>query len=216
MSFVDIQANLSLFFVSVLAILAVINPFGNLPQYLEMTDDMPKTTRKKLFRAIVYTAFTIVLIFTLAGPYIMKYLFRIEIRDLRMAGGIILIIMGIKNLLFPLKLKYQSPDTAALETDEEIIRKCIIPMAFPMMVGPGTLATLIVISSDSGMFFTILSAAVAFFIMFILFHFSASLEKVLGKLVLLVMARIMQVFIVAMGVKMLMNGIKDSIKYITS
>ena len=89
-------------------------------------------------------------------------------------------------------------------------------MAFPMMVGPGTLATLIVMSSDSGMFLTILSAAVSFLVMLILFHFSASLEKLFGKLVLLVVARIMQVFIVAMGVKMFMMGLKDSINFLVS
>ncbi len=213
---IEVQNNFYLLFISILAILAVINPFGNLPQYLEMTEDIPVATRQKLFRTIIYTAFIIVLIFTLAGPYIMKYLFKIEIRDLRMAGGVILIVMGIKNLLFPLKLKYKSPDTTSVESEKEIIRKCIIPMAFPMMVGPGTLATLIVMSSDSGMFLTILSAAVSFLVMLILFHFSASLEKLFGKLVLLVVARIMQVFIVAMGVKMFMMGLKDSINFLVS
>lgn len=210
-----IQADLYALFISILAIIAVINPFGNLPQYLEMTEDMPIATRKKLFRAIIYTAFIIVLIFTIAGPYIMKYLFKIEIRDLRMAGGLILVVMGIKNLLFPLKLKYQSPDTTSVESEKDIILKCIIPMAFPMMVGPGTLATLIVIAADDGMMLTILSAGISFLLMFILFHYSAYVEKLFGKLVLLVVARIMQVFIVAIGVKMFMMGLKDSIKFLT-
>ena len=216
MIFAEIQNNLHILFVCILAITAVINPFGNLPQYLEMTEDMSTSTRQKLFRTIVYTSFIIVLIFTLAGPYIMKYLFNIEIRDLRMAGGLILVVMGIKNLLFPLKLRFQSPETGAHETEEEIIKKCIIPMAFPMMVGPGTLTTMIVIAADSGMIITIAAAAAAFFMMLILFHFSASLEKVFGKLVLHVMARITQVFIVAMGVKMIMGGIRDSIPFLLS
>lgn len=216
MFFTEIQNNLHIIFISVLAIMAIINPFSNLPQYLEMTDGMPTATRQKLFRSIIYTSFIIVLIFTVAGPYIMKYLFKIEIRDLRIAGGLILVVFGIKNLLFPLKLRFQSPDTGVHESDEEIIKKCIIPMAFPMMVGPGTLTTMIVISADSGMFLTIIASAIAFFAMLVLFHFSASLERVLGKLVLHVMARIMQVFIVAMGVKMIMGGLKDAIVYLTS
>ncbi len=216
MTFPEIQADLHIIFTAVLAIIAILNPFGNLPQYLAMTEGMPTPTRQKLFRVIGYTAFIIVMIFTLTGPYIMKYLFKIEIRDLRIAGGLILIIMGVKNLLFPLKVKYQGPEAGEDETEDEIIRKSIIPMAFPMMVGPGTLATMIVISADNGMIATLTAASAAFLFILALFHFSASIERVFGKLVLHVIARIMQVFIVAIGVKMIMNGMKDAIAYLTS
>lgn len=216
MMLAEIQPALHVIFTAVLAITAILNPFGNLPQYISMTEGMPTATRQKLFRAIVYTAFIIVLLFTVTGPYIMKYLFKIEIRDLRMAGGLILIIMGVKNLLFPLKVRYQGPEAGENETDEEIIRKSIIPMAFPMMVGPGTLATMIVIAADDGMLFTLIAASAAFLLILALFHFAASIEKVFGKLVLHVLARIMQVFIVAIGVKMIMNGLKDAIIYLTS
>lgn len=216
MTFSAMQADLQIIFTTVLAIIAILNPFGNLPQYLTMTEGMPTHTRKRLFRVIVYTAFIIMLIFTLTGPYIMEYFFNIEMRDLRIAGGIILIVMGIKNLLFPLKLKYQPHETGEDETEDEIISKNIIPMAFPMMVGPGALATMIAISVDNGMVLSLIAASAAFLFIGGLFHFSASIERVVGKLILHVIARITQVFIVAIGVKMMMAGFKEAVPFFVS
>lgn len=84
-------------------------------------------------------------------------------------------------------------------------------MSFPMLVGPGTLSTIIVISEDHNLIIAIASVLLTFFFIFILFHFSATIEKMIGKLVLYVFSRIALVFIMAMGVKMIFVGIKTYI-----
>lgn len=202
----DIQNMMHLIIISSVAILAILNPFGNLPQFLNMTEGFPSEVKQKLFRNITYTAFVIVALFLLGGPLVMEYLFRVEMGDLRIAGGLILIIMGVRNLLFPLAVRYTINQD---ETEDDIIRKSVIPMAFPMLVGPGTLATVIVMSNDNGMLPTFTAVLISFLFMLILFHYSASIERVFGKLVLHVLARVMQVFIVAIGVKMMVNGINE-------
>ncbi len=80
-------------------------------------------------------------------------------------------------------------------------------MAFPMLIGPGTLSTLVVMAAEGGMKNTVAGIFAAFLFMSVLFYFTSFLERVLGKLVLFVTARIMQVFIVAMGVKMMLIGL---------
>lgn len=196
---------------SVFAIIALINPFSNLPQYLAMTEDIDDISRHKIFNAVIITALIIVAFFTISGHYIMHYLFRIEIYHLRVAGGIILIVMGIKNLMFtkPVKINIIPTDTI-----KEMIQKSIIPMAFPMMVGPGTLSTVIVMSDEIGILLTLLASIIAFSLMFLLFKYSGFIEKIAGKLILHVTSRIMQIFIVAIGVKMLSGGIRDTIMYL--
>ncbi len=193
-------------FLTTIAVLAVLNPFGNLPQFIAMTDGMPLKIRQHLFRNIIITSFAIVMIFLFAGPVVMKYMFRITLNELRIAGGLILIVMGIKNLLFP---GTSSRNFAHYQdmSEEELIRRSIIPMAFPMLVGPGTLSTIVVMAVESGMHNTIIGIIVAFIFMAVLFYCATFLERVLGKLVLFVTARIMQVFIVAMGVKMMLVGL---------
>lgn len=180
--FSGMESDLHALFVGAIAVTAVLNPFGNLPQFISMTEGVKKPMRKKLFRNIVFTAFCIVLVFLFTGSFIMKYLFRVSLDDVRIAGGLILIVMSLKNLLFSSTIQdfssYQN-----LKFDE-LFRKSIIPMAFPMLVGPGTLATIIVIAEDKSMLVAIGAIMCAFLFMFSLFHYAATIEKIFGKLIL--------------------------------
>ncbi|KAA6225881.1 MULTISPECIES: MarC family protein [unclassified Campylobacter] len=193
-------------------ILAVLNPFGNLTQFLAMSQGLPLLLRKKLFRAILYTGFIIVLVFLFTGPFFMSYVFRINLDDLRVGGGLILIVMSIKNLLFSAKTQ----DFSHFKTmsEKELLKQSLVPMAFPMLIGPGTLATVIVISELSGLLIATFSVLASFLFLFILFHYAATIEKILGTLILHVIARITQVFIVAVGAKMMITGLQGIFKLI--
>ncbi|HEB9307402.1 TPA: MarC family protein [Campylobacter coli] len=207
--FSSVGSELYLMFFAGITLLAVLNPFGNLTQFLAMSDGLPLTLRKKLFRTILYTALVIVLAFLFSGPLFMNYIFRVSLDDLRVSGGLVLIIMAIKNLLFSTKLATQSFDSYQEMNEKEILRQSLVPMAFPMLVGPGTLASVIVISEDGGLDVAFGGVIIAFIFMFALFHFAATIERIVGKLILHVFSRIAQVFIVAMGCKMIIIGVKN-------
>lgn len=207
--FSSMGSELYLMFFAAITLLAILNPFGNLTQFLAMSDELPLMFRKKLFRTILYTAFTIVLVFLSSGPLFMNYIFRVSLDDLRVSGGLVLIIMAIKNLLFSTKIATKDFSSYQDMDDKEILRQSLIPMAFPMLVGPGTLASVIVIAEDGGLDVALGGVMIAFIFMFILFHFAATIEKIVGKLILHVFSRIAQVFIVAMGFKMIIVGLKD-------
>ncbi|HEF5729194.1 TPA: MarC family protein [Campylobacter jejuni] len=202
-------SELYLMFFAAITLLAILNPFGNLTQFLAMSDGLPLMLRKKLFRTILYTAFTIVLVFLSSGPLFMNYIFRVSLDDLRVSGGLVLIIMAIKNLLFSTKIATKDFSSYQDMDDKENLRQSLIPMAFPMLVGPGTLASVIVIAEDGGLDVALGGVMIAFIFMFILFHFAATIEKIVGKLILHVFSRIAQVFIAAMGFKMIIIGLKD-------
>lgn len=206
MFFHDLESTLHLVGLGMVAIIAVLNPFGNLPQFIAMTDGVHTALRQKLFRTILWTAFLIVLIFLLTGSFIMQYLFRVNLDSVRVAGGMILIVMSMKNLLFA-PIRQDFSDYKGLKFDQ-LFRRCIIPMAFPMLVGPGTLASVIVIAEESSLMVAIMAVVASFAFLFVLFHFSATIEKILGKLVLYVLSRIALVFIVAMGVQMIIIGLR--------
>ncbi|TQR60752.1 MarC family protein [Campylobacter troglodytis] len=205
--FLNVESWLYSVFLASITMLAVLNPFGNLPQFMAMTEELGLSSKQRLFRKILYTAFAIVIIFLYSGPFIMKYVFNISLDDLRIAGGLILVLMSAKNLLFPAKkrdvLHYKDL------SENELLKKSIIPMAFPMLVGPGTLSTAVVLSEDSTIFMTTGAIFLAFAFMFVLFHFAATIEKVIGTLILHILSRIAQVFIMAIGVKLIIVGIKD-------
>ncbi|MBM0637148.1 MarC family protein [Campylobacter sp. VicNov18] len=204
-----LDSEFHLMFFAGITLLAVLNPFGNLTQFLAMSDGLSLMIRKKLFRTILYTAFVIVLVFLFSGSLFMNYIFRVSLDDLRISGGLVLVIMAIKNLLFSTKMTASNCNTCVNLDEKELLRQSVIPMAFPMLVGPGTLASVIVIAEDKGMDIAFGGIMIAFIFMFILFHFAAAIEKIVGKLILHVFSRIAQVFIVAMGIKMIIAGLKD-------
>ncbi len=191
-----------------ITILAVLNPFGNLPQFIAMTEELETSLRQSLFRNILYTSFIIVVLFLLSGPFIMRYLFNVDLNDLRIAGGLLLILVSLKNLLFQ---SHKATTHYTTTNKSELLSQSIVPMAFPMLVGPGTLSTSIVISEENGTFVALSAVVVAFVFMLILFHFAATIERVLGKLVLHVFSRIALVFIMAMGVKIMIIGLKATL-----
>ena len=193
--------------ISVFALLAITNPFGNLPIFISMTDDLKECQRRKLFRLIVYVAALIVLIFAIVGPLIMAKFFQVELSQLRIAGGALLIAMGIKNILFP--QEHKNHDISDYNVSDDEANERIVPMAFPMLVGPGALATVIVINEETGIIVTAGAILITFALIFGLFMLAKYIEMLMGKLAMFVMSRIMQVFIMAIGVKMLLTGIID-------
>lgn len=203
--FAEIESQLYILLLIAITIIAVLNPFGNLPQFISMTDDLDTAIRQSLFRNILYVAFVIVILFLLVGPFIMTFLFKIDLNHLRIAGGFLLILVSTKGLLLPSHKEMQQHEGLS---KSELLNQSIVPMAFPMLVGPGTLSTVVVLSEEKGLMLTIFAVIAAFAFMLGLFHFAASIERILGKLALHVLSRIALVFIMAMGVKMILIGLK--------
>lgn len=195
--------------INCLALLAILNPFGNVPLCVTMSEGMNPRARKKLFDLIIYTGFTIVVLFGLLGDIFMTYFFRVGMKEIRIAGGILLIVVALKNLLF-----FKAPKNKATKeeiSEEEEIQRGIIPMAFPIMVGPGTMTTIIIIKREFGSIQVIASSLIVFSLIKLLLKYSYVIEKVLGRLVIFVLGRVMQIFIMAIGVKTLIAGIKELI-----
>lgn len=192
-----------------LTLIAILNPFGNVPLFVSMSDRMAKKIRRKLFKTIALTGFLIMLIFGLVGNFLMKNLYRIEMMDLRIAGGILLAGLAFKNILSPKKIK--DSDMLSLTEDEQI-KQGVIPMAFPMMVGPGSLATILIVRTQSGILDSTLSLILAFSVISFIMYLGTFLEKLLGKLVLYILSRVMQVFIMSIGVRIFLSGVFEVLK----
>ena len=211
--FSNVGSELYLMFFAGITLLAVLNPFGNLTQFLAMSDGLPLALRKKLFRTILYTALAIVLAFLFSGPLFMNYIFRVSLDDLRVSGGLVLIIMAIKNLLFSTKLATQSFDSYQEANEKEILRQSLIPMAFPMLVGPGSLTTALIGRSENGLTSNSFSILVAFIIIYLVLMVGNYLERIFGKLVLYILSKVMQIFIMSIGFRIFFDGLSHMINF---
>ena len=190
-------------FINALMLIAVLNPFGNVPLFIGMTEGMEKEIRKKLFKAITLTGFFITFLFSLVGEFLMINFYKIDMNELRMAGGLILVLMAVKNLIFPPMKKEREE---AHISPEEQIKQAVIPIAFPMMVGPGSLTTALIGRSEYGVVYNSLSILTAFAVIFMIFVIGNYLEKIFGKLVLYILSKVMQIFIMSIGFRIFFDG----------
>lgn len=189
----------------VLTIIGILNPFGNVPLFMTLTKNQNPEIRKKMYNAIVLSGFGIVTGFIIAGDFFMNYLYKIEMNQLRIAGGMILVVVAFRNLL---GLGVSKESSGNVMSEKEAIRYAITPLTFPMLVGPGTISTVMIIHKEAGLVISVGAVAVAFLIMKFLFYISDWLDKVLGEIVLFVLSRVMQIFIMSAGVKLITTGIK--------
>ena len=189
----------------VLTIIGILNPFGNVPLFMTLTKDQNPEIRKKMYNAIVVSGFGIVTGFIVAGDFFMNYLYKIGMNELRVAGGMILVVVAFRNLL---GLGASKESSGNVMSEKDAIRYAITPLTFPMLVGPGTISTVMIIHKEAGLIISVGAVAVTFLIMKFLFSISDWLDKVLGEVVLFVLSRVMQIFIMSAGVKLVSTGIK--------
>ena len=196
--------NIYQIFTETLMLVAVLNPFGNVPLFVGMTEKMEKETRKKLFKTIAVTGFFIMWLFSLVGEFLMTNFYKIDMKELKMAEGMILVVMAFRNLIFSIGKQDAQQDEIS---PEDQIKRAVIPMSFPMMVGPGSLTTVLILKAEKGIIMTSFSILIAFILIYLTFILGNYLEKIVGTLVLYILSRVMQIFIMSIGIRIFFSGL---------
>ncbi len=190
-----------------LAFFAILNPVGNIPIFSEMTDGLNPGTRVKVFNVAILTGAATLMIMSLSGRWIMAAVFQIDILEFRIAGGILLLVIAIKYIVFPSKetVLESSPE----EREAKAMEMSVIPMAVPLMVGPGSIVTGIIILDRDGVLITVTSMIAVFLFSWVLFQQSHHISRLMGRIGRMVIGRILWIFIAAIGVHFLISGIRE-------
>jgi len=186
-----------------LALFAVLNPIGNIPIFAEFTDGLDRSTRGKLFNIATVTGFVTLTILTLTGKWVMSVVFQINIVEFRIAGGLLLTILAMKYIIFP-------SHEHLPERGESILQLGVVPMAVPLLVGPGSIVTSILILDRDGALIAFSAIVAVFIVVWLLLLASPAINRFLGTVGKLVVSRILWIFIAAIGVHFLISGIKEA------
>jgi multiple antibiotic resistance protein len=197
--------SLNLIGTAILALFAILNPVGVLPAFLQITRDLDSKTRGKLFNLTVATGFITLLVLTFTGRWIMQFVFQITIDEFRIAGGILLTIIAVQNTVL---LNRSEED----HKPDNILELGVVPMAIPLLVGPGSIVTSILILDRDGPLVAIVSLVVIFLICWVIFRGATIINRLLGRFGSMVVSRIMYIFIAAIGVDFLLTGIAHVFK----
>jgi len=187
---------------------AIMNPIVLIPIFLALVEGKSKLSKKRIAKKATFTAFLIVLAFTVLGNYIFA-IFDITIPAFKITGGIIIFFVGFEMLQSKKSsIHSHSDEETADEGDEDI---AISPLAIPLLAGPGTIVTAMN-NVTHGKYIHIVIVIVAFAIMAYLTYlaFSASdliVEK-LGTNLITVLGKIMGLILAIMATGMVIEGIK--------
>ncbi len=202
--------DIKLFIQSFWAFFAIMNPIGNAPIFLALTDGFPKEAVKKSAFKAVLIAFLIVLTFAVSGHLIFK-LFSIDIKSFKIAGGILIFFIGFEMIHGRKSKQHHFGQNEHIDL-EELEAITISPLATPILAGPGTITTTISLVGSNPSLNRLITVLIAFAVIsiftYISFRFSEKLVDFLGKNVIAVIARLMGLILTVIGVSMVIAGIK--------
>jgi multiple antibiotic resistance protein len=185
---------------SFLPLFVAINAPGIIPMYLGITEELSTAERRRLTLQAVVTALVIAVLILFAGQLIFSLL-GITVNDLRVGGGLILLILSISNLIFG---DFRRRDPTAGEPDASV---GVVPLGIPMIMGPAAITSILVSRESFGYIPTLLSLAVNMFLVFLVLAFAPYIGRFVGPAVSRAVAKVASLFLAAISVALIRAGI---------
>ncbi len=184
-------------------LLAIMNPFSALPTFLSLTEHLSLEERRSIVSKAFFTSVFLVLLFTFLGNYVLLA-FSISITSLRIGGGILLMAIALDML-------GGMPRTKRIEASD----MAVVPLATPMIIGPGTITTILLLTSREISIINTLLVTVAGLAAaattFLLLRYSGKILSIIPSSTIRAMGRFMSLIIASIAVEMILIGVKDYI-----
>jgi len=179
-----------------LALFIIVDPFGNIPVFIGLTEKLEGQQRRRVFRSATLMGFALLVIFAFTGQGLLTF-FGISLYSFQIAGGILLLIIAIKLLI---EGEWWNPvgSQASLSA---------VPLAVPLLVGPGAITATILNLQEFGIVITLVAVVAVFLIVWLVLRLVEPVYRFLGKSGSQIIARIMSLFIAAIAVQYIINGI---------
>lgn len=206
--------DLALFLSAFATLFVIIDPPGCAPIFATLT----RGTSKSHQRDMAFKSVTIATIILVGFAYVGEWLFSklgISLDALRIAGGVMLFIIGL-NMVFEKRTETREERAEGIldeiEDPEDI---SVFPMGIPMIAGPGTMATLLLLMSNTttrAQELSIMAAlAIVLIITLISFLIAGPLIKLMGKTFTNVLTRVLGVLLATLAAQFVLDGIKGAL-----
>jgi len=204
--------DLEFFILCFSSLFTLINPIGIVPIFVAMTEEYSKKERDIIaFKAIIFSFFILVL-FGIIGEFIFSF-YNITIHGFRIAGGILLLKISFDMIESKRSRTRTTPkEEKEAEEKDEI---AYTPLGIPLIAGPGSIASIMILSSESTTSNNIISLFIALVVVllatFLIFKVSKFLSKKFGKSGLRILQRLMGLILMVISIEFILKGIRDSI-----
>jgi len=203
---------MDLFISAFITLFVVIDPPGCAPIYASITADANAQQRRSMAIRAVLAAGGILLVFALFGEDLLSAL-HIELNSFRIAGGIMLFLIAL-DMVFEKRTERREQRAQKVIDTPEIEDVSIFPMAMPMIAGPGSIASvMLLVSQNTGIepALTILAAlALVLLLTLIALITAGPLMKLLGQKTEAVITRLLGVLLAALAAQFVIDGLRES------
>ncbi|MDD1654894.1 MAG: MarC family protein [Methanomicrobiales archaeon] len=182
---------------SAFALFIILDPLLSIPLFLEMTKEKPREFVVHQAWIAIGVAGALMYLF-LVFNFVIFDMLGITVASFQVAGGIILFLLGMQQVLgIALGDMKACKDNAA----------CVV-IGTPLLCGPGTLTTVLLLSHDYGLILVGVAIAISLAATWLVLRYSRALQRLVGALVIEIMAKVLGMFVAAIAVQIIFEGIQ--------
>lgn len=185
------------FLASILAVFISMNVLGTLPIYISYVEDISPAEKVRIVNVAILFTFLITITFVVIGKFIFLTI-GIETYDFLIAGGLVLIVLAI---LMMLDLAYKRPS--------EVKSFAIVPLATPLLAGPGLLTTSLTVAQIYGYYSFCLALLCNLVISWLVLNLSSRILGFFGREGIRAVSKIASLLLASLGVMMIRKGILE-------
>jgi multiple antibiotic resistance protein len=182
-------------FLAFFPLFVAIDIAGLLPIYLGVAADLTEDDRRSIVFDAVLTGGAVGLGFMLVGDGLLRFL-GVTVGDLQTAGGILLLVIAVYNLLHP-----------ELPLRRTNARFGVMPLGVPMIVGPAVLTTVLALARSHGYPITMLAFAINLVLVWAALRWASFIGRVLGEAGAQALGKVSSLLLAAIAVMMIRLGV---------
>jgi multiple antibiotic resistance protein len=188
-------------------LLLVVDPPGVVPTFVALTKGMQPSRRRAILIRAVVIAFGVALFFLLAGRAVLSYL-GVTVQAFSISGGILLFVAALP-MLFGQRGGLQAPEAKESGSVGEDIS--VFPLAIPLLSGPGAIATILLMTSQTAgdprkLVAAIVAIALVFVVAFLSLYLGSRMIALVGEGGVHIATRVMGIILAALAVQYVLNG----------
>jgi len=192
------------------ALFVILDPFAAVPILLALTRTFTAPERGKTVNVAVAAVFLVLVISSLLGESMLQTM-GTSLASFRVGGGIVLLLMSLSMLQAEIGAVRSTPSEEAEAEEKNSV--AVVPLAIPLLAGPGAISTVIIEMhrSDAELHAlpVILAIGVVCLLLWIILRMAATIGRVLGHTGLKIINRLFGLVLAAIAIEIMANGLKE-------
>ncbi|WP_292039675.1 MULTISPECIES: MarC family protein [unclassified Brevundimonas] len=200
---------------------ALLDPIGNLPIFAAATVGATLRQRVSVSALICVFAFLFLLFFLATGLWLLQF-FGISLAAFRIAGGILLLFLGLDMAREDFLKMFADTDVAHDKADvrgyaRRRFQRLVVPFAIPLMIGPGAISAVIINAGEAaklgpvGTMASVVAIGAAAFVSFICFSMTGWLSRILGEVGMAIIVRVLGLILCALAIQFILMGLGEAL-----